>query len=284
MRKFTACALCLVLLSFLVCSCEEAVEDLPVVDLGGGTEGKVSDVEDTYQPPHYGGDAYTDTSFGSDPYESDGDNRDPIYRDAPYEINMSGNYAIKSESVYKIDVLIGSSRHTRYGRVVALLRENGVPAVYLDVLDEEQKTVLCSKIFNGMCKVFMDSDLESLFVYTATVNADGRCVLNAGAYMVSDIDQTGAPLGNNGEVGFVSVERGNSQTIQLTQSEAINKNLLQVIVDTLDEKTSEMYCTIADTVSQPVTYDVGMHEKVDSAEKYLTWEILKEFYEKLFSN
>ena len=283
MRKFTACALCLVLLSFLVCSCEEAVEDLPVVDLGGGTEGKVSDVEDTYQPPHYG-DVYTDTSFGSDPYESDGDNRDPIYRDAPYEINVSGNYAIKSESVYKIDVLIGSSRHTRYGRVVALLRENGVPAVYLDVLDEEQKTVLCSKIFNGMCKVFMDSDLESLFVYTAIVNADGRCVLNAGAYMVSDIDQTGAPLGNNGEVGFVSVERGNSQTIQLTQSEAINKNLLQVIVDTLDEKTSEMYCTIADTVSQPVTYDVGMHEKVDSAEKYLTWEILKEFYEKLFSN
>ena len=283
MRKITACVLCLVLLSFAVCSCEEAMEDLPVVDLGGGADGKMSDVGDTYQPPDYG-DVYTDTSFGSDSYESDTDGRDPICRDVPYEINVTGNYAIKSESVYKIDVFIGSSRDTRYGRVVAFLIENGVPAVYLDVLDKEQKTVLCSKIFNGMCKVFMDSKLESLFVYSATVNADGRCVLNAGEYMVSDIDQTGLPLGNNGEIGFVSAERGNSQTLQLTQSESINKNLLQVMVSTLDDKTSDMYCTIADTVSQPVTYDVGTHEKVDSAEKYLTWEILKDYYEQLFAN
>jgi hypothetical protein len=283
MKKLMIFFICLTLAVGTVCSCAKD-DKPPVVDLGGDSRTDQGEVNDTYQPPNYGiVDTEINVGVGSDVLYPDTDSVEPPYKQVEYDINIIGDYEIMSESVYKIEALVGSTRETRYGRVVALVRNNGIPAVYLDVLSSEQSAVVCSKIFNGMCKVFVDSKLESLFVYSTTVSSDGRCIINAGSYMVSDIDSMGKPH-EGGGLAFVTANRGSSQTINLTQPEAIYKSLLRSMVSTIDDKTSDMYCTIADTVAKPITYDIGTHEKVQSAEEYLTVDILNKFFEDKFSN
>ena len=44
-----------------------------------------------------------------------------------------------------------------------------------------------------------------------------------------------------------------------------------------------MFCTVADTVSETVTYDSGSFEKIASAEEYITYDILKKFYTELYA-
>ncbi|MBQ9112943.1 MAG: hypothetical protein IJY08_05105 [Clostridia bacterium] len=283
----------ILLIAVAVCSCVKNNTDSPVVDLGGdggkttvrgeGTVTEMIPVEgpDTEIPMWT--ETIPETGVGYDSYDTDSEIRDTPWKDVAYDINLTTGYSIASESVIKLDVFINGEYEPRYGRVVAFIRDNGVPSVYLDVLTKDYSAVECTRIFSGMCKVYMDSELRTFFVYSATANSAGRCVLNAGEYMVSDSDAYGQQ-NEGGALKFISIpDTTQTQNVILTQPEAMSRMNISVMQQFVSEHSSEMFCTVADTVSETVTYDSGSFEKIASAEEYITYDILKKFYTELYA-
>ena len=189
-------------------------------------------------------------------------------------------YTIISKVTYRFNVFISGKHEERDGRVAVLVREDGMRAVYIDVMNGDNTVVECSKTFFGHTVIMMNQDRNNLLVYTATISSSGNCNMGALHFSVRDMTELGEPH-PNGALEYVGTKPSNSIRVNLTEPEMISSNGIRNMKDFLSDHSSKMSVTLADSAVAMKAYEEGA-AGISPSDVYVDFDLLKKLYEELF--
>lgn len=224
---------------------------------------------------------FSDTQTESSATSTDIQTQPPVdWENIQLDMLNFDKYTVISKVTYGFNVFVSGKYEKRDGRVAVLVREDGMRAVYIDVMNRDNTAVECSKTFFGHTVIMMNGEKNNLLVYTATVNAIGSCNMGALHFSVRDMTELGEPH-PNGALEYVGTKPSNSVRANLTKPESASLNDIRNMKDFLSDHSSKMSVTLADSAVAMKAYEEGA-AGISPSDAYVDFGLLKKLYEELF--
>ncbi len=288
-KRTVAFITALLLMIIAVCSCDELssfIDDDPNVTKDTADSETLTDKESWTElggiDPFDSSASSADTRDPSHGYDTDRrddtDTQTPSVGNIPFEGFNISNYRVVSVNSFEINANVDGKAQKREGRVAVLMNDKNVPAVYMDILTVDGTAVECHKLFGGYCKVMLND--AQILIYQSVVTSGGIVNVNIGKHFVSNMSERGEATEDGKLKFFTLTGEGEAQRIYVTQSEAISKMFVRMLVSEMERLQEDMKYLIADTVTGTDTYEKGMIEKAGSPEEYIDFEAYKSLYDR----